>query len=364
MFKELLSKLFDALPAFGRQLAAMVVGPKTAILQQDLETDSALQQGLTFLAVSFAIAFIAEIPFFPKNQNTELMFGYLAIASGLSFILNVVLVIACWKLVGGKLAWKKLIVATCYFCGVSTILYLGFSLFALGAFKVLDPIGCQQMLTNTITDPIGFWHGIGFRVFLFLNSLAMVATFAWIYTIWGAYRELMQVSETRSAISLLVFSLVSPCLLVIQALMMYSTFEPRTTPAVPNDLAGEWRLSKQADANGFHMDYELSYKFSQPILSVMPVGNYKMEARQKFTSQKCFAEFSQEEQGVLAVQGSGVTLSPYYQTQFTDDRCRGKRSQTRMPLTKNEYQYKIDHGVTGWTLCLSNRLGEMCLLPK
>lgn len=120
-------------------MAALLLGPKTALLQHDLESDRSLQRAMTFLAISFAIAFIAQIPFLPDGHSIELTFGILAIQSALAFALNVVLAIVVWKIVGGKLLWKKVVVVTCYFSGVSTILFLSVFFGCRGNVQVHGP---------------------------------------------------------------------------------------------------------------------------------------------------------------------------------------------------------------------------------
>ena len=361
--KDLLDKLFGALPLFSRQMSALLRGPKTAVLQMDLESDSALQEALTFVAVSFAIAFIAQIPFLPDKQDKEMMFGVLAVQAALSFALNVLIVVLAWRIVGGKLASKKILMASCYFCGVSTLIFLVFSLLAAGAFKLLDPVGYQETLTGTF-DPFSLMDSGGNKVFLGLLCLGALATFAWIVCVWGAYREFVHLSKRRSAIALLIFTTLSPLLLLVQLLMTVTIMASRTTPAVPSDLAGTWYKSGMSEAGDVRKAGFVTFEFAAPKYKILPFGTYAMSGKNVSSNGKCAVVRTRDEKGGLFVRGSTIELSPWVVTESTDDQCAGKKSQSRGGTDKVEYQYKLDQQPTGWVLCLSNRLGGFCLVPK
>jgi hypothetical protein len=49
--------------------------PREFIEKIDLDSDDALKEALMFLAISFALVFIAEIPLLPQKQSTEILFG-------------------------------------------------------------------------------------------------------------------------------------------------------------------------------------------------------------------------------------------------------------------------------------------------
>jgi len=362
--QALAEKLMAALPMFGRQMLALLLGPKTAVLQQDLESDSALQQALTFLAVSFGIAYIAQIPFLPDKGNKELMFGVLAIQSALSFALNVALAILAWKLVGARLAWRKVVVATCYFCGVSTILFLFLYLIAAGTFKALDPVGFQQVMSNTVADPIDMLKSSGFRAFWALIGVALLAAYAWIFCVWGAYRELLQFTRTRSAIALSFFIVFSPLLLLVQVLIGAAVAPSRTGPAVPANLVGMWQTIQQTDSNGIHSSDILAYKFEAPDSRMAATGTYFMIKMHASALGKCLVQSGQRELGRIVISGSNLTLVPQQRIQSAGNSCTGKNEEAPMDLSKTEYQFKVDQQPTGWTLCLSDRFGQTCLSPK
>jgi hypothetical protein len=361
--KDLVDKLLAALPLYGRQMVALLLGPKTAILNQDLESESALQQAMTFLAVSFGIAYIAQIPFLPSGQNAELIFGVLAVQSALAFSFNIVMLILAWKIVGGKLAWRKVIAATCYFSGVSTILFTAFYLIAAGAFKTLDPEGYQQFMSGVVTDPGDLLKSGGLQAFVVLFGVAFLATYAWIFSVWGAYRQLMQLSKLRSGIALLLFTAFSPLLLLVQVLMA-ATIALSRPPPVPHDLIGQWQIIGRTQANGIASADILMFTFAAPPYKILPAGNYAMSEARGSTNGKCMVTDQRAEYGLIVVKGSTMVLTPTKRTDSAKNECTGKSWEVPTNLGKAEYQYKINPGPTGWTLCLSNRFGQICLTPK
>jgi hypothetical protein len=361
--KELIEKLVGALPFFGRRLVALLPAPKSAVLALDLESDSALEEAFTFLAVSFGIAFLAQIPFFFDKENKELLFGILAVQSALAFALNVLLAVLAWKVVGGKLKWRKVVAATCYLSGVSTLLFLFFSLVGAGAFKVLDGVGYQQVMSGNVADAAGMMASGGFRIFAFCIGFGLVATYVWIFVVWGAYRELMQVSKGRSAVALILFVLFSPVLFLVQ-MAMSATVAQSGGPAMPDDLVGEWQLVQQSDSGGVHSARSMLYTFSPPRWKMMRAGEYFLTDIHGSANGKCLISTMKQEFGQVSVQGSTMDLMPARRTETKKDQCAGVTVEAATDLSKTEYHYKINQEASGWTLCLNDRFGQTCLTPK
>jgi hypothetical protein len=80
--KELIEKLIAAIPTYARQMIELLRDPREFIEKIDLDSDDALKEALTFLAISFALVFIAEIPLLPQKQNKEILFGVSAVFGG------------------------------------------------------------------------------------------------------------------------------------------------------------------------------------------------------------------------------------------------------------------------------------------
>lgn len=361
--KEIIEKLVGALPFFGRRLVALLPAPKSAVLALDLESDSALEEAFTFVAVCFGIAFLAQIPLFFGKESKEVLFGILAVQSALAFALNVVLAVLVWRVVGGKLAWKKVVAATCYFSGVSTLLFLFFSLVGAGAFKVLDGVGYQQVMSGNAADAAGLMASGGFKIFIIFLGLGFVATYVWIFCVWGAYRELMQVSKGRSTVALILFVLFSPVLFLVQ-MAMSALVAQSGGPAMPDDLLGEWQLVQQSDSGGVHSVRSVLYTFAPPRWKMMRAGEYFFTDIHGSANGKCLITTMKQEFGQVSAQGSTMDLMPARRTETKKDQCAGVTVEAATDLSKTEYHYKIDQEASGWTLCLNDRFGQTCLTPK
>jgi len=126
--KELIEKLIAAIPAYIRQMIELLRNPREFIEKIDLDSDEALKDALMFLAISFALVFIAGIPMLPQKQNKEILFGVSAVLAAVSFTMSLLPLLVSWKIDGGKLAFKKFITVSSYFTGVSSLLLLIFTL--------------------------------------------------------------------------------------------------------------------------------------------------------------------------------------------------------------------------------------------
>jgi hypothetical protein len=176
----------------------------------------------------------------------------------------------------------------------------------------------------------------------------------------------MQVGKLRSGIALLLFTSLSPLLIVIQMVMSAVLLPLRNGPPVPNELIGHWQAMQRTDANGMRVGYILGYTFEPPQYKIFPAGNYTMnmvEARGAINA-KCYVSVTRMEYGQVVVHGSTMLLTPKYRAQSTKDDCSGKSWTSPTNLSKAEYQYQISQQPSGWTLCMSNRFGQFCLLPK
>ena len=358
--KELLGKLFAALPAYTRQAVSLLSGPKAFIARQDLDSPEALQEAFTFLAISFALAYIAEIPFLPETQNKELMFGVLAIQSALAFLLIAGLAVFSWKAVGAKAVWTRFVATSCYFCGISTLLFLAVYLLASGMFASIDPTGYKQMLSGA-ADPADYAGSGGAKAFLAIVSVGFLFVYFWIYLVWGAYRELTQVSKFRSGIAFTIFVTLSPVAFFVQALMARTALPARDRPQFPAELAGTWQTPVKPDGTNYRSAGVRSYMFLPSGLYA--AGDMKI-SKDDNPSHPCLKITTNNATGNASVQGSTLTLAPRKHTETREDSCSGTKSEIPMSLDKEIYTWQIHQRPTGWELCLNGRFGETCLTPK
>lgn len=356
--KDLIAQMLAALPAYAKQLIELLSAPKAFVAKKELASPTAIKKALTFLAISFGLAYIAQIPFLPETQNKELMFGVLAIGSAFGFILNIAVLAFSWKIVGGKLGWKKYVVATCYFSSVSTLLFLGVSLLAGGIFNILDPVLYKQVLAGFVVDPDDW--SIGYKASLIILGIGFLAVYAWILGIWGAYRKLNHLSRLRSGIAFTVFVMLSPLVFLVETFMGSSTFlQHYAYEPLPAELVGSWETMRQTNFDGVLLTERVGYKFVPERIYFS--SDWKLSA-----NGRCIKTTQYGAWGRVTVQGSTLILTSKQRTEIIDDKCSGKRSERPMEPRKTVevYQYQIHKNVKSWELCLNGRFGEICLTPN
>lgn len=356
--KELIDKLLAAIPAYVRQLIDLLRDPRGFVEKLDLDSDTVLQEALTFLAISFGLTFIAEIPMLPDKQSKEILFGVAAVQAAIGFVVTVVLLDLSWRIVGGKLSFKKFIIVTCYFTSVSTLLFLMVTLVAWGVFIALDPMNASLARNGPPPDPVDLARSVGFQVFAVLLALGLALTFVWIFKIWRAYRDLNQTSKARSGIAFAIFLLFSPVALGLQ-LLMGSTLYNNTPTSFPPKLVGQWELAKDDRSTQVATHHAVMFRFD-------PNGYYLTLDTLGTTNGKCYTMTTNGSYGHATVAGSELTLHLQKHTENIDDKCNGTKSETPKDLVNDEYQYSIRQNPEGGgqQLCLLGRFGETCLNPK
>ncbi len=369
-----MEKLMGALPFFARRFVALLGEPKRTVLGLDLESDSALEEAFTFLAVSFGLSFLAQMPVIADmpvvfgKQDQATLFAIIAVLSALAFVLNVVLLAVVWKMVGASLAWKKIVAVSCYFCGFSTMLFALCFLLGTGCFKMLNPVEYKDMFSGIYSiDPE---NTLGFKLFLAFMLLGVVASYVWIVYVWGAYREVMQVSKGKSAVALTLFTLLSPLVFAAQVVLSENLTQYNQGPGMTRDLSGQWMLDQRPDSAASTSSvpatstHSMLYTFTAPESPSDPIGFYELNDTRTSIDGKCVITVTKQESGTAEVHEPMIVLDPVKRTESRTDQCTGRTTGTPLELSKAEYRYKINKDATGWTLCLNDRFGDICLTPK
>lgn len=358
--KDLIDKLLAAIPAYVRQFIALLSGPKRFVEGLDFESDTALEQALTFLAVTFALAFIVQVPLMPEKQNKEIFFGVSAVAAALSFVLSALILLASWRVVGGKLSWRKFAISSCYFSAISSLILLVAVLVAIGVLKLVDPADAAKIFGGTPIDPAEVTNWTALIVFEAIGVLGYLAAYVWVFAVWGAYRDLNQVSRLRSGIAFVIFVLLSiPALAAGLAITYAVSGGPGTAKVqLPTALVSKWETLKQTDNGDVRTRDVQTYTF-------WPNGTYGIFEGHASRDARCATMRSSIVVGQARVNGSTLTLHPGQRTDTLDDRCTGQKNESKQNhgLPVEEYQYEIRQYQDGQQLCLSGRYGQMCLKP-
>jgi len=354
--KDLIDKLLAAIPAYARQMIELLRNPREFIRKLDLDSDSAQQDALTFLAISFGLAFIAQIPLLPGKANPGILFGASAVIAGLAFVVEVALLALSWKIVGGRLSFKKFLIVNCYFTSVSSLLFLMVELVAFGVCQVLDPATAHAVFHGPMPDPVDALRSEGVKALFLVLALGIVAVFVWIFFIWRAYRELNRVSKFRSAVAFVLFLVFSSIVLALQ-LLMGASLSPTTETPFPTELVGVWETPPPQGPSFPLYPTGVAYSFD-------PQGYYHSIDSKAVSNGHCVTTTVDMEWGHASVKGSMLTLHPFSRTESIDGSCPGKKTEAAKNLTNEEFQFAIRQSPEGQQLCLMGRYGENCLIPR
>jgi hypothetical protein len=354
--KELIEKLIAAIPAYVRQMIELLRDPRGFIEKIDLESDETLKEALTFLAISFGLVFIAEIPLLPQKQSKDVLFGVSAVLAAVSFAVSVLLLLVSWKIVGGKLTFKKFVTVSSYFTGVSSLLLLVFTLLGIGIFNGIDPENSQLLRNDGWVDPVDLMKSTGYRALWLVVGLGFVVAFVWIFRIWRTYRELNQVSRARSAVAFVIFALLSPVAIALQ-LGMAASLSGAAPPHFPAELVGLWEVTRDNRTNDMGVHTAMTLNFNS-------MGYYFMLVTKGTTNGKCYVLITDGSNGHATVSGSNLTLHVSKHTESTNDTCNNSKSAFAKDTINEVYQYAIRQTPEGQQLCLTGKLGEACMKPK
>jgi hypothetical protein len=261
-----------------------------------------------------------------------------------------------WKIVGGKLTFKKFITVSSYFTGVSSLLLLIFTLLGLGIFNGIDPENAQLLRNDGWVDPVDLMKSAGYRVMWIVVGLGFVVAFIWIFRIWRTYRDLNQVSRGRSAIAFVIFMVLSPVAIALQ-FGMAAALSGATPPAFPAELVGQWELTRDSRSNDVGVHNAMMFNFD-------PKGYYFNLITKGTTNGRCYVLITDGNYGHATVSGPTLTLHVNKHTETTDDKCNGTKSDFAKDTTNEVYQYAIRQSPDGQQLCLTGKLGEACMSPK
>ena len=354
---DLFGKALIALPAFVSHVLELLSGPKAFILGKDMETAESALEAYTFLGITLFIALIAQVTFLPEQKDYLLTFASIAVQGALNLILMVAALFFAWRIVGGTLSFKIFFIVSCYFSGISTLILAYFSLLASGWLKIKDPDNAIQLLHGSpVADP----SNIGVLGFLLIFCAGLIAVYVWILVVWGAYRQLNNVSRRRSTIALIVFSVLIPLLMVPQYYMQgnfLSAQERRgtATGSLPLELVGLWGSVYAAGSGGAPSTEALSYNFASG-------GEYFRLRTNIFKQGACTTTTQENSFGRASVDGSMLTLAPIRHTKTVNSTCSDEKSETPLDPAKEIYPFEIRHESTGWMLCLAGRYGKQCFM--
>jgi hypothetical protein len=220
--KDLVEKILAYLPNFLTDFIAVFSRPKSTIRNKNTQAEENFAPSLIFLTISVCISVVMTSAFRPPGAD---IWSTLAVQTVIVVLLSILLAASLrlsWFIVGGKANFISFFVTYAYFGGIGSVIFTLFVVLSQSVFKVFDSdlyrLVQESKLNNQptpdVSDSIAAMTSGGIVIFgyLFLSLWGIVS--------WGAYRELNNLSKTRSLLAFFLFGLISP--ISISAILVIS----------------------------------------------------------------------------------------------------------------------------------------------
>lgn len=354
---DLFSKALTALPVYIGQVLGLLSGPKRFVLARDMDSPQAETEAYTFLGVTIFLTLIAQVSMLPEQKDYLLTFASFAVMAAINLTLMSAALYLAWRLVGGTLGLRTFFTVSCYFAGISTLIFAAFTLLGGGVLRMLDPEAATAVFNGGLpADP----ESAGYVDFSRIAAAGLVAVCAWIIVVWGAYRTLNNLSRMRSAIALVVFLALTPVLMAIQIFMQSTVLLSRDRAPVrhfPAELSGLWKFNDVTAADRSPPTEGATYMF-------YPGGEYFSIHMSAASQGGCVTMTLENASGRATTDGAMLTLAQSKHSATSLNRCSGEKTEKTLPVETTTYAFEVRHLPAGWLLCLSGRYGQECLAAR
>ena len=219
--KELLERLVTVLPAYFADLIQFTAAPKRFLATRT----ATWTQGLTFLAVSFLLTFIIQLPLTRTDPLLEA-------ATDAAFVFTYVVlfgyaVILAWRAAGGRAPIEGFFAIHFYVAGVIKLLMSATFIIVIGVLRMADPAAYREMSEHLYAGD-AMWllanidrlqHRPAWQVAMVLTMIGVALIGVWIVTTWGAFRQLNGLSRLRSVVAFAIFCAASVPVYIIVTLI-------------------------------------------------------------------------------------------------------------------------------------------------
>lgn len=219
--KELLERLVILVPAYFADVVHFTASPKRFLAKRT----STWNGGLTFLAISFLLTFVIQLPL----SRTDPL---LDVAAAAAFVLGYVVlygyaVLLSWRAVGGKGSIERFFAIHFYVAGVLKLILSATFMIVIGVLRMGDPSSYEEMNKAVyagnalwfVTNADRLTHQPAWQLAMVLTLIGLSAMLAWIVAIWGAYRELNRLSRSRSRIAFVIFCVACLPIWIVTSIM-------------------------------------------------------------------------------------------------------------------------------------------------
>jgi hypothetical protein len=209
--KDILEFILKYVPAYLNEFIAVAVSPWQFMATRNRENiNHNLTNALAFLGITLCFVWLLQAPLINKDEF------FSRFVSAIIHMLIIVVVFSallrlCWKIVGGKADFKPFLITYCYFTGVVTFILVIFKLVGSGLIKMNAPEFYRLIMSNDRAQIEAL--NVYADHYVIIGSLVqlggILVSIIWLAAAWGAYRQLNQLSKTRSVVAYLLFVLFS-----------------------------------------------------------------------------------------------------------------------------------------------------------
>jgi hypothetical protein len=220
--ESLVKLILSQIPLYISNVAGLIASPKKFVRERNASGDEELTKALTFLAISFVLSVVLQIPLMPDKFDVWKFVVVNGTITLVLIMLNVAALRAAWRMVGGKAQFGSFLITFSYHFAIALIFLVLTFLCIAGTFKLFVPKAWAAAQAgnpidpSTLNQPAAIAASIGFLGFIFLG---IVGLFAWYTLCWGAYRELNRLPKAESVAAYFIFNFFSIPLLVITVLL-------------------------------------------------------------------------------------------------------------------------------------------------
>lgn len=205
--KELIEKILNYMPGYMLIFGSVFSGPKTFIATRQLNTENEWADALIFLAISSALVAVMQFLVQPgKDLWAEV--GGEAILVVIAVTLGATVLRISWWLVGGRASAQSFFITYAYSFGVIILILSAVQVLGIGVFKALAPDLYAKFLVKQATSS-ELTDSTVFRVVLAINVIGFLFASFWGFIAWGAYRQLNELTQTRSFYAAMIAGILS-----------------------------------------------------------------------------------------------------------------------------------------------------------
>jgi hypothetical protein len=214
----LVKLILSQIPRYLSNVAGLVSSPKKFVRERNTFSDEELIKALIFLAISFVLCVVLQIPLMPDKVDFWKLVVVRGVLTLVLIMLNVVALRMAWRIVGGKAQFGSFLITYSYYFAIVLLLVSLTFLCIAGTIKLLLPEAWAAAQAGKQIDPDALDQSarvassIGFFAFLLLGITGL---YAWLILGWGAYRELNGLSKRNSVAAWIIYNfLLIPVLII------------------------------------------------------------------------------------------------------------------------------------------------------